>query len=244
MKIDSDDGFLTIPKGGIKESFWSYVERVTGKRSLSKFLWRGTILTLFSMFPTIFGSVLRGIVYKAILGSIGSGCLIEKNVRINGPGKIFLGKRVFVGEGSLLDTTKQSRRLLIEDDVYISRYTALRAGMGEIHVGQQVSIGEGSLIDGNGELTIGRNTLLARGVVLLSGNHVFENPNVPIRFQGTEVKKVTIGEDVWLGAYVVVLPGVIIGDGTVIGAGAVVTEDIPSYSLAVGVPAKVIGKRR
>ena len=58
-----------------------------------------------------------------------------------------------------------------------------------------------------------------------------------------EEKPVTIGNDVWIGDRVVILPGVNIGDGCIISAGAAVTHDVPAYSIAGGVPAKVIGKR-
>lgn len=63
-KVLSPDGFRAIPEGGIKKSFWSYVEKVVGKCSLWSFFWRGAILTSFSMFPTVFGCVLRGKIYK------------------------------------------------------------------------------------------------------------------------------------------------------------------------------------
>ena len=57
------------------------------------------------------------------------------------------------------------------------------------------------------------------------------------------VAPVSIGNDVWIGGRVIILPGVNIGDGCIIGAGAVVTKDIPSYCVAVGVPAKVVRHR-
>ena len=65
-----------------------------------------------------------------------------------------------------------------------------------------------------------------------------------MREQGTsEQKPVLIGNDVWLGRRVLIMPGVHIGDGCIIGAGAVVTKDIPPYSVAGGVPAKVLKSR-
>jgi acetyltransferase-like isoleucine patch superfamily enzyme len=243
VKIDSLDGFRTIPQGGLKASFWSYVERVTGKRSLTDFFWRGTILTLFSMFPTVFGCVLRGKVYKAILGDLDSGCFIEKNVRFNVPKKTFLGRRVYIGECSLIDAGRLDSKILIKDDVYISRFCSLRAGYGEICIDEQVGVGEGSLIDGNGKVEIGKYSLLARGVVILTGSHIFNDQSLPIRFQGANYEAVKIGEDVWLGAHVTVLPGVTIGDGSVVGSGSVVSRDVPNYSIVMGVPARIIGKR-
>jgi maltose O-acetyltransferase len=59
-----------------------------------------------------------------------------------------------------------------------------------------------------------------------------------------EEDPVTIGNDVWIGDRVTILPGVTIGDGCIISAGAVVTHDVPEYSIAAGVPARVIGSRK
>jgi acetyltransferase-like isoleucine patch superfamily enzyme len=80
-------------------------------------------------------------------------------------------------------------------------------------------------------------------VQVISGSHIFDNPDVPVRFQGTAYGNVSIGEDCWLGTNVVVLPGVTIGKGAVVGAGAVVTKDVPEYAIALGIPAKVVGHR-
>lgn len=241
--IPSEDGFTTIPREGLLGNFGFYVERVTGDRSLLHFTLRGILLSVFSNFPTVLGSVLRGKIYSILLESVGKSCFIEKNVRFNVPRRISLGNRVYIGEGSLLDAGRLTSYIKIGDDVHISRYCSLRANHGEINIGSQVGIGEGSYVGGDGGIEIGDYCLLARNVVLLTGNHVFEDPSIPISYQGTELKSVTINEDVWLGAHVIVLPGVNIGKGCVIGAGSVVTKDIEEYSIAVGVPAKVIGKR-
>ena len=81
-------------------------------------------------------------------------------------------------------------------------------------------------------------------VVIYTSGHTFDSIDVPMMDQGdTAERPVTIGNDVWLGRRVIIMPGVNIGDGCVIGAGAVVTKDIPAYSVAAGVPAKVIKSR-
>lgn len=67
--------------------------------------------------------------------------------------------------------------------------------------------------------------------------------NVPMAMQGLENLPVTVGDDVWIGSRVMILPGVKIGKGSIIGAGAVVTKDIPEYSIVGGVPAKLIRSR-
>ena len=86
-------------------------------------------------------------------------------------------------------------------------------------------------------VTIGDGCMFGPGVTISAVTH----PVNAIRRRGriAQAKPVTIGNDVWLGANVLVMPGVTIGDNVVVGAGAVVTRDIPSNSLAMGVPARV-----
>lgn len=234
-------GRTTIPRGGLAANFWNYVERACGARSLGRFLWQGTLLALMYRVPTIWASVLRGIVYRAVLGGIGSWCLIEEDVRLQVPKRIFLGDRVFVGQYSYLDG--QTSFLRIGNDVHLARFCTLRAGERGITVHDGAGINMRTFVDGNGGVEIGPNALLSPGVQLISGNHVFSDPDVPIKHQGTAYGKVAIGEDCWLGTNVVVLPGITIGRGAVVGAGAVVTMDISDYSIALGIPAKVIGHR-
>ena len=95
-----------------------------------------------------------------------------------------------------------------------------------------------------GPVTIGNDVMMGPEVVIYTSGHRFDRTDVPMMDQGSdEPKPVTIGNDVWLGRRVMIMPGVTIGDGCVIGAGAVVTKDIPPYTVAAGVPAKVIKKR-
>ena len=79
--------------------------------------------------------------------------------------------------------------------------------------------------------------------IFRTSNHGFLDLDMNIAQQEHHSKDITIGDGVWIGAGVIVLPGVKIGDRSVIGAGAVVTRDIPSESIAVGVPARVIKSR-
>jgi len=231
----------TIPKGGLSVNFWNYVERVSGGRSLGRFAWQGTVLTLMSRLPTIGATILRGLVYRAVLGGIGSSCLIEEDVRFHVPQRIFLGKRVFVGQYSYLDG--QTSFLRLGDDVHLARFCTLRAGERGITVHDGVGLNMRTFLDGNGGVEIGPNTLLSPGVQVISGNHVFDDPAVPIKLQGTAYGKVSIGEDCWLGTNVIVVPGVTIGRGAIVGGGAVVTKDIPDLGIALGIPAKVVGWR-
>lgn len=85
-------------------------------------------------------------------------------------------------------------------------------------------------------VSIGRNCQFAAEVTILTGSHDEKNME-PSKSQ------ISIGEGVWVGARVTVMPGVKIGDHAVIGAGSLVTKDIPDWAVAAGVPAKVLRKR-
>lgn len=112
-----------------------------------------------------------------------------------------------------------------------------------LRIGDRVEINSAE-INAAGGVAIGNNCLIACGVKIWSINHVYRNLSIPISHQGFVFKSVTIGDDVWLAANSVILPGVTIGEGSIIAAGAVVTKDVPSFSIAAGVPARVIGRRK
>lgn len=95
-----------------------------------------------------------------------------------------------------------------------------------------------------GGIEIWENVLIGNFVSMHSENHNFERLDVPIDKQGVSHKGIKIGNDCWLGAKVTILDGVTIGDGCVIAAGAVVTSNIPDFSIAAGVPAKIIKKEK
>lgn len=115
---------------------------------------------------------------------------------------------------------------------------------------ENISIGNNTFINHHcciwatpdGPISIGDNVLFGPNVCVISSNHGIA-PGVPIREQTGVDAPIVIGNDVWLGANVVVTAGVQIGDGCVVGAGAVVTTNLPPYSICGGVPAKVLRSR-
>ena len=94
-----------------------------------------------------------------------------------------------------------------------------------------------------GGIEVGDFTLIGFESVLLTSTHNYSSKGIPIAKQGMYSKSVKIGKDCWIGARVMVLPGIEIGDGCIIGANSVVTKNIPRYSIAAGVPARVIKER-
>jgi galactoside O-acetyltransferase len=147
---------------------------------------------------------------------------IENGCVFYGVDNIFLNLNVSVGKNSLFSAEK-----------------------GIIRIGENTSFNSNVHINSSvcGEILIGNNCLIGPNVVMRTAGHNFERADIPIRNQGHICKNILIEDDVWLGANVVVLGGVTIGKGCVIGAGSVVTKNIEAYSIAVGVPAKVIKNR-
>jgi acetyltransferase-like isoleucine patch superfamily enzyme len=105
-----------------------------------------------------------------------------------------------------------------------------------ISLGSRVDIGENVVIRGGGGVVIGNDVLIAAGTVITSQGH----PIIPPRWGRNISSPISIGNEVWIGANAVVLPGVTIGDGAIVAAGAVVSRDVPSYTVVAGVPARVI----
>ena len=114
---------------------------------------------------------------------------------------------------------------------------------GSIVLGANVYLGPGVVVFGHGGVEIGDDCLVAMHCRILSSEHDVPPFGPPIRGRGDIRKPTRLGRDVWLGAGVTILGGVTVGDGCVVGAGAVVTRDLPPGSIAVGVPARVVGRR-
>lgn len=106
----------------------------------------------------------------------------------------------------------------------------------KLQIGTSVDIGENVILRAGGGLSIGDRVLIAAGAAIVSVGH----PIAPPRWNCVTSAPVSIGDDVWIGANAVILPGVTIGDGAIVGAGAVVKEDVPPFTLVAGVPATVV----
>src|SRR5205814_5157841 len=112
-----------------------------------------------------------------------------------------------------------------------------------LELGRNVGISPHSQLNAAGGIEIGDDTLIGPGCTLWSVNHRFQDPDVPIRLQGYDARRIVIGNDCWIAARSIVLPGVRIGSGSVVAAGAVVNRSCEPRSILAGVPARVIGTR-
>ena len=153
-------------------------------------------------------------------------------------GMVFLGRRVEVfarpGYG----------RLILGRWVHIGDGTSLRCHEGTLRIDDKVVFGRNIVVNAYLDVTIGASCILADMVYVTDFDHVFDDVTVPIKDQGIVKAPVRIGPDVWLGTKATVVRGTQVGTGSVVAAHAVVTRDLPPFSVAVGVPARVLRDRR
>ncbi len=122
--------------------------------------------------------------------------------------------------------------VIIKQNCYVGKGTGLR-------IGNCAQLGHNARIDQH--VTIGDDVIMGPDVIVMTNHHAFEDINVPINKQGKLfVRPVTIGNDVWIDARVIILPGVKVEDQAVIGAGAVVTKNVPERAIVAGNPARII----
>ncbi len=165
---------------------------------------------------------------------------ISLRARISGC--VRLGKRVYVGPGAHVIASHGSEISVGADTAIYPGAMILSYG-GNITIGENVGVNPYCILYGHGGLVIGNNVLIASHTVIIPANHNFSRSDIPINSQGLTCRGVTIGNDVWLGSHSVILDGTTVEEGSVVGAGSVVTKNIPPYSIAVGVPARVVKQR-
>ncbi|WP_375489212.1 acyltransferase [uncultured Jatrophihabitans sp.] len=151
---------------------------------------------------------------------------------------------VFMDRNVELYARRGYGRLVLGRWVHLGVGTALRCHEGTLSVGDKSVLGRENSINCYLDIEIGASSLFADDIYIADFDHNFAELNLPIKDQGIAKSRIRIEPDVWVGSKVTVSRGVVVGTGSVIGANAVVTRDVPPYSVAVGVPARVIKDRR
>jgi acetyltransferase-like isoleucine patch superfamily enzyme len=128
------------------------------------------------------------------------------------------------------------RHTLLEPQCWITI-----APQGRVRIGEGCFLNIGTMVAAHHEVTIGDHVMLANGCFVSDASHRFDDPDVPVPWQGFTSKGPTqIGSNCWLGVNCVVTSGVTVGERCVVGANSVVTRDLPPRIIAAGVPAQVI----
>jgi acetyltransferase-like isoleucine patch superfamily enzyme len=134
-------------------------------------------------------------------------------------------------------------RLVVGPWCWIGNDNKLRAHEGQLTVGEKVVMGRDNVANAYLDIEIGGATILADWIYLTDFDHRFDRLDVPIKDQGIAKSPVRVGRDVWIGEKASVLRGVDVGDGSVIAAHCLVNDDVPPFSIAVGVPVRVVRSR-
>jgi acetyltransferase-like isoleucine patch superfamily enzyme len=224
-----------------------YTDLFLGEKNFCKLLRFELIQLFFSWVPGALGFFLRKIFYPGLFKSVGKGVVLGRNLTLRHPGKISLGATCFIDDNVVLDAKgKGNGGLHLGNNVYVGRNSILSCKEGSIFVDDNCNISANCSLLSETEIRLGKYCFLAGHCYLVAGgNHSFEDITTPIMFQPSFSKGgIKIGDDVWLGAGVIVLDGVTIGRGSVVGAGSVVTQALPEYSVAVGSPAVRTRDRR
>lgn len=161
--------------------------------------------------------------YAGRFGRIGKGCKLAPGLRLGNAKHIKLGKNVSILANCVLECTGSTA---------------------DMELGNYISIGEYSHITCSQSVRIADGLLTGRFVLITDNAHGANLPEElsipPLSRKVFSSGPVTIGQNVWIGDKATILPGVTIGDGAVIAANAVVTKDVPPYSVAAGCPARVV----
>uniref|UniRef100_A0A7C1JQC1 Acyltransferase n=1 Tax=Caldilinea aerophila TaxID=133453 RepID=A0A7C1JQC1_9CHLR len=233
---------MNVP-GNAGQGLFLYIHRQAS--SLQKYIIEQTILSLFGWIPTILGIGVRALAYRMILRMQGLAA-IESGVRIRFADGIELGRNVYIDQGVYLHACPKG--IKIGDNSFVMHGSVLHVynfrnlPHAFIHIGANSLIGEFNVLRGQGGITIGDRVYTAPLVQMLAVNHVFDDPTRPMVEQGITAEGIVVEDDVWIGAGAIITDGVRICKGAVVAAGAVVTQDVPAYTVVGGVPAKVLRK--
>jgi acetyltransferase-like isoleucine patch superfamily enzyme len=223
-----------------------YQDIVVGSRSLVALVKFELVTMLFGYIPGALGFFLRKFFYPTLFKKVGRNVVFGRSLTLRHPGKIVLGDNVVIDDYAVLDAKgSRANRIEIGDNVFIGRSSVINTKNGDLFIGDNTNIAMNCFIQSGKSVKIGKNVLFAAyGYVIGGGDHETDRTDVPIIAQGQVVRGITIEDNCWIGAGVKVQDGTIIGRDTIVGSGAVVTKDIPPFSIAVGVPAKVVKERK
>ena len=146
-------------------------------------------------------------------------------------------------QGNVLEAMREGRLEVGEHTLFEPGVWITAPGDARIRIGSGCFFNLGVMVAAQELVEIGDHCMFANGCFITDGNHRFDDPDRPVPWQGFTSKGPTrIGDNVWAGANVVITSGVTIGKRCVIGANSVVTQDLPDFTIAAGVPAKPVRK--
>ena len=226
-----------------KSALAKYRDLIVGRPGLWALL-KFEFVTSFSYVPGALGLFLRSRLYPCLLGRCGRGVVFGTGVVLRHPHKIFIGDNVVVDDHCVLDAKgSQNHGIEVGDRVFIGRNSILSCKNGDITLGAEANIGFNCEIFSGARVVVGKQVMLAAYTYLIGGGHEAGDATLAPLEQARTAKGITIGDGAWLGAGVLVLDGLSVGEQAILGAVAVVTNDVAPHTVADGVPARLIRSR-
>jgi len=221
-----------------------YQDLIVGRPGLAALAKYELVIMLTQGLPGAIGLAMRKLMYPWLLGSCGHGVVFGQHVVLRHPHKIHIGNNVVIDDHCLIDAKGSTNLgIRIGDGAFIGRNTILSCKNGDITLSEGANLGFNCEVFSASRVTIGRQALIAAYTYIIGGDHDFSDPAKAVIAQPRVSAGVTIGEGAWIGAGAKILDGVAVGDHAVIGAAAVVRESVPAGTIAVGIPARVVGAR-
>jgi acetyltransferase-like isoleucine patch superfamily enzyme len=221
-----------------------YASLIIGRPGWPALVKYEVVVLISQAVPGALGLGLRKLLYPALLGGCGRNVIFGQNVVLRHPHKIRIGSDVVIDDNCLIDAKGSSNGgITIGSGVFIGRNTILSCKNGDIDIGDGANIGFNCELFSASQVRLGEHALLAAYCYIVGGDHDFGDPSRPVLSQGRSSAGVSIGSGAWLGAGVTVLDGVQIGAHAIVGAGAVVRDPVPERGIAVGIPARLTGRR-
>jgi acetyltransferase-like isoleucine patch superfamily enzyme len=248
------DGYKDVEKGNLSAELHhksggalaAYRRKVVGSRVGFGHFLRYELAAFFCLgLGGALGYVARKMLIRPLFQSCGKSPIFGKGIVLRKPGHITLGNNIAIDDYVMLDgCCEEEPAITIGDNVIISNGCVIQAKAGPLTIGDKCDIGAHTLISSISSISLAPSVLIAGNCYIGGGRYHQKDKTTPIMDQGIYSRgPISIGEGTWIGASATILDGVTIGKGAVIGAGSVVTADIPDYSVAVGIPARIISTR-
>jgi acetyltransferase-like isoleucine patch superfamily enzyme len=194
-------------------------------------------VALLQVLPEEF-SILREKYYNSRGFFLSKKCRLSPNVTLRG--KVKIGDYSKVDKMTYLFGDYETG-IKIGEKVNIAPNCRIQ---GKVEIGNRSSMSQNGSISGEHVgVFIGEDVMIGPNVVIVAFNHGYSRIDIPMKNQPNEEEVINIGHDVWIGANVTIGKGVSIGQGSIIGSNSFVNKDVPAYSIAGGVPARIIGSR-
>jgi len=222
-----------------------YAELVIGEPGWWALVKYEAIVTLCAWMPGALGLALRTVLYPLLLGKTGRNVTFGANVVLRHPKKIHIGDNVVVDDNCCLDAKgTDNEGISLGNGVFLGRNTILSCKNGDIVIEDEANLGFNIEVFSASRVRIGKKVLVAAYTYLVGGDHLYDRVDIPVLDQGRTARGIDVGDNVWLGAHVVVTDGSRVGRDAIVGAGAVVVGEVPEFAIATGIPAKVVRDRR